>query len=65
MSNIKYEELKVLLKEFLMNHYDIRPSLAERTVDHMFLEAVNFISIEDQYRGENRMNVKEAENVGE
>ena len=45
---MKYEEIKMLLKNYLMNQYDIRPSLAEKTVEKVFMEAANFISLEIQ-----------------
>ena len=43
-----YEDIKILLKTFLMNQYDIRPSLAERTVEEMFKKGVDYISKEDK-----------------
>lgn len=45
---MKYDEMKILLKNFLMNQYDIRPSLADKTVEKMFMEAVSYISLEEQ-----------------
>ena len=45
---MKYEDIKNLLKNFLMNQYDIRPSLAERTVDEMFRKGAEYISLEEQ-----------------
>lgn len=45
---MKFDEIKILLKNFLMNQYDIRPSLADKTVEKMFVEAVNYISLEEQ-----------------
>lgn len=51
---MKYEDIKILLKNFLMNQYDIRPSLAEKTVDEMFRKAAEYISLEEQ-RGKNEL----------
>ena len=48
IARMKYEDIKILLKEFLMNQYDIRPSLAERTVEEMFKKGVDYISKEDK-----------------
>lgn len=45
---MKYDEIKILLKNFLMNQYDIRPSLAERTVELMFTKGAEYISLEEQ-----------------
>jgi hypothetical protein len=45
---LKFDEIKILLKNFLINQYDIRPSLADKTVEKMFVEAVNYISLEEQ-----------------
>ena len=45
---MKYEDIKSLLKNFIMNTYDIRPSLAEKTVEEMFKRGAEFISIEEQ-----------------
>ena len=45
---MKYEEIRSLLKNYIMNTYDIRPSLAEKTVEEMFKKCVDFISIEEQ-----------------
>ena len=47
-TDMKYEDIKNLLKNFLMNQYDIRPSLAERTVDEMFRKGAEYISLEEQ-----------------
>lgn len=46
--DMRYEDIKILLKNFLMNQYDIRPSLAEKTVDKMFIKAAEYISLEEQ-----------------
>lgn len=46
--DMRYEDIKILLKNFLMNQYDIRPSLAEKTVDEMFRKATEYISLEEQ-----------------
>ncbi len=45
---MEYEDLKKVLKDFLMNTYDIRPSLAESTVAVMFVAGVNYISEKEQ-----------------
>lgn len=45
---MEYEDLKKELKDFLMNTYDIRPSLAERTFQLMFETAADYISREEQ-----------------
>ena len=45
---MEYTEIKSLLKTFLMNQYDIRPSLAEKAVEVMFLHVSEFISLEEQ-----------------
>ena len=50
---MKYEDIKSLLKNFLMNQYDIRPSLAERTVELMFTKGAEYISLEEQKEKEN------------
>lgn len=47
-TDMKYKDIKNLLKNFLMNQYDIRPSLAERTVDEMFRKGAEYISLEEQ-----------------
>jgi hypothetical protein len=46
--DMRYEDIKIALKNFLMDQYDIRPSLAERTVDEMFRKGVEYISLEEQ-----------------
>lgn len=43
-----YEEICKTLKTFLMYQYDIRPSLAEKTVGEMFKKGAEFISLEEQ-----------------
>lgn len=45
---MEYEDLKKVLKDFLMNTYDIRPSLAESTIAVMFVAGVNYISEKEQ-----------------
>lgn len=45
---MRYEDIKALLKTFLMNQYDIRPSLAEKATEEMFKRGVDFISKEEQ-----------------
>lgn len=45
---MRYEDIKALLKNFLMDQYDIRPSLAERTVNEMFMKGAEYISLEEQ-----------------
>ena len=45
---MRYEDIKIALKNFLMDQYDIRPALAERTVDEMFRKGVEYISLEEQ-----------------
>lgn len=45
---MKYEDIKLLLKNYIMNTYDIRPSLAEKTVEEMFKKGEEFISKEEQ-----------------
>ena len=51
---MEYTDIKSLLKTFLMNQYDIRPSLAERAVEVMFMRGAEFISLEEQKKKENR-----------
>lgn len=46
--DMRYEDIKIALKNFLMDQYDIRPSLAEKTVDEMFRKATEYISLEEQ-----------------
>ena len=45
---MRYEDIKGLLKNYLMNQYDIRPSLAEKAVEVMFVKGADYISIEEQ-----------------
>ena len=45
---MKYKDIKSLLKNYIMNTYDIRPSLAEKTVEEMFKKGAEFISKEEQ-----------------
>lgn len=39
-----YMEIKDILKRYLMETYDIRPSLAEKTVEVMFYKGADYIS---------------------
>lgn len=43
-----YEDIKLKLKQFLMDNYDIRPSLSEKTVEEMFKRGTEFISLKEQ-----------------
>ena len=43
-----YKDVRFMLQNFLIFHYDIRPSLAEKTVDEMFKTCTQFISLEMQ-----------------
>ena len=43
-----YKDIKFKLKQFLMDNYDIRPSLSEKTVEEMFKKGAEFISLEEQ-----------------
>jgi hypothetical protein len=52
---IEYTEMCEELKYFLMYQYDIRPSLAEKTVEEMFKKGTEFISLEEQ-KGNNDRN---------
>lgn len=45
---MKYEDIRSLLKNYIMDTYDIRPSLAEKTVEEMFKKGAEFISKEEQ-----------------
>lgn len=47
-----YEDIRFKLKQFLMNTYDISPSLSEKTVDEMFKRGTEFISLEEQEESE-------------
>ena len=50
---MNFIQLKKLTKIFLMNEYDVRPSLAEKTVEVMFNKAVEYISLEEQREKKN------------
>ena len=49
-----YEDIKFKLKQFLMDTYDIRPSLSEKTVEEMFKRGTEFISLEEQKEREEK-----------
>ena len=48
----EYKDIKIKLKQFLMNAYDIRPSLSEKTVEEMIKRGTEFISLEKQKESE-------------
>lgn len=43
-----YEDIKIKLKQFLMESYDIRPSLSDKTVEEMFKRGLDVISFDQQ-----------------
>lgn len=50
---MNFIQLKELTKIYLMNEYDVRPSLAEKTVEVMFNKAAEYISLEEQREKKN------------
>ena len=46
--NITYKDIRFILKQYLMESYDIRPTLAEETIEEMFRRGTEFISLEEQ-----------------
>ena len=47
-ASITFQDIKLILKVYLMNRYDIKPSLADKCVEEMFLKAINIISLDMQ-----------------
>lgn len=54
---MNYESITKLLANYIMNEYDIKPSLARETVNYMFLKAAEYISLEEE-----QINKKEESN---
>ena len=50
---MNFIQLKEVTKKFLMDTYDVRPSLAEKTVEVMFNKAAEYISLEEQKEKKN------------
>lgn len=49
-----YEDIRLKLKQFLMENYNINPSLSEKTIDEMFKRGTEFISLEEQKESEDK-----------
>ena len=47
-----YDDIKAKLKDYLMETYDIKPSLAERAVNKMFIVVTDYIAQEEQKESE-------------
>lgn len=45
---MRHDDIRSLLKNYIMNTYDISPSLAEKAVEEMFKKGAEFISKEEQ-----------------
>lgn len=50
---MNFLQLKELIKIYLMETYDVRPSIADKTVEVMLNKGAEFISLEEQREKKN------------